>query len=224
MDKERNHQPSQPDDYKVVGTKISTDSYVTFRKICKRLGIKSYEFIQMMVSVAIRYCDDTHNLTQEMELAMTLFEHMIGWKDALNLSDPHVRKEIAEAVYFLADKEGKKHGAVPVMVQRPFFGHWQETYNLQKIVERFVCLAMPERYKRLRRLAVDMECTSLLQLFDRLIDQHAADADVAHIRKEFEDADRSEWGKKPWDQPFKRKHRKTPDSTNLFHPNNLLDD
>ena len=219
-------QDNTADGYKVVATKVAPDAYVTFRKICRRLGIKSYEMLQMMVSVAIRYSDDTHNLSQEMELAMSLFEHMIGWKDALNFADPNVRREIGEAVYFLVDSEGRKKGTVPVMVRRPFFGDWQETFNLQTIVERFVNLSMPERYVRLRRLAVDMECTSILQLFDKLIDLHASDADVAHIRREFEDADRSDWGVKPSEHRYKRKHHKTPDSPirDMFHPNNLLDD
>lgn len=203
--------------YKVIATKVDNVSFFTFLKICRKLGIKPYEFLQMMVSVAIRYCDDRHNLTQEMELAMSLFEHMIGWKDALNIADPTVNKEISDAIYFLIDPEGKKKGTYPVMVQKPFFGHWSETSNIQQIVERFLCLSLPERYRRLRLLAVDMGCSSILQLLDRLIDHHAEESDIEHIRREFEDADRSDYGNKPWEQPFKRKPHKDPDSTNLFN-------
>ena len=211
------------DGYKVIGTKIEDHAYITFRKICRKLGIKPYEFLQMMVSVAIRYCDDRHNLTQEMELAMSLFEHMIGWKDALNLADPTVNKEISDAIYFLVDSEGEKRGTYPVMVQKPFFGHWSETSNIQQIVERFLCLSLPERYRRLRLLAVDMGCSSILQLLDRLIDHHAEESDIEHIRKEFEDADRSEWGMKPGEHLFKRvKHIDIDSKTmnNLFDNNN----
>lgn len=212
----------QTQGYKVVGTKIEDHAYITFRKICRKLGIKPYEWLQMAVGVCIRYCDDRHNLTQEMELAMSLFEHMIGWKDALNIADPTVNKEISDAIYFLIDPEGKKKGTYPVMVQKPFFGCWSETSNIQQIVERFLCLTLPERYMRLRLLAVEQGCSSILQLLDRLIDHHSKDSDVAHIRSEFEDADRSEWGTKPWEQRFKRvKHIEIDSKTmnNLFNEN-----
>ena len=210
----------QTEGYIVVATKIKADSYKTFRKICKKIGIAPYEFIQMMVSVAIRYCDDRHNLTQEMELAMSLFEHMIGWKDALNLADPTVKTEISKAIYFLTDEKGKKKGTIPAMVSRPFFGKWDQTFNLQMIVEQFLCLSLPERYKRLRQLAVDMGCTSLLHLIDKLIDHHTTDNDLSEIRKGFEDADRGDWGQKPSEQRFKRVPHKTIDSMNM---NNLFE-
>lgn len=208
--------------FKVVATKIEDHAYITFKKICRKLGIKPYEYLQMMVSVGIRYCDDRYNLTQEMELAMSLFEHMVGWKDALNLADPTVNKEISDAIYFLIDSEGKKKGTYPVMVQKPFFGQWSETSNIQQIVERFLCLSMPERYKRLRIMAVEQGCTSILQLLDHLIDHHSKDSDVAHFRSEFEDANRSEWGIKPWERPYRRvKHIDIDSRTmhNIFNEN-----
>ena len=189
--------------YRVIGTKVDSAQYVIFKKICKKLGITPYECMQILVSVMIRYSDPGHNLTQEMELAMSLFEHMAGWKDALNIADPTVQKEIAEAIYFLVDANGGKKGTIPVLVQKPFFGSWNETVNLQMIVERFLCLSLPERYRRLRLLAVEKDCSSILELLDRLIDEHANDSDVAHIRAEFEDATRSDYGTKPADQPFK---------------------
>lgn len=212
--------------YKVVATKVSAESWRALRKICKKKGLTPYDFLQMVVYTIVRYGDDRHNLTADMERAMSIFEHMQGWEDALNLSDPNMQRVIGEAIYFLCDDEGKKHGTVPIHVTRPFFGNWSETCNIQTIVERFFSLALPERYMRMRRLAVDMECKSLLELFDALIDQHSKDADVAHIRHEFEDARRSEWGKAEWEQPYRRKHHKDPDSPvrDLFHPNHIISD
>lgn len=226
--------------HKSIATKVEPSAWRNFRKICKKKGISPYDMLQMCVYVIIRYGDDQHNLSAEMEQAMSLFEHLQGWKDALNLADPNIQRVIGEAIYFLYDPEGKKKGSIPVHVTRPFtndwhetdklqmtcLNDWQETANIQTIVERFFSLALPERYMRMRRLAVDMEAQSLLQLFDILIDQHAADADVATFRKEFEDARRSEWGKKEKEDIYKRKQHKDPDSPirDFFHPNHLLDD
>jgi hypothetical protein len=51
----------------------------------------------------------------------------------------------------------------------------------------------------------------MLELFDKLIDRHAKDSDIATFRELFEDADRSEWGRKPHAQPYRRYHHKDVD-------------
>ena len=86
---------------------------------------------------------------------------------------------------------------------------WTQTVNIQQILEQTICLLMPERYRRLRILASDNECSSILQLIDLLIDEHSKDADIRDIRQSFEDANRSEYGRQPADAPYRRKHRKS---------------
>jgi len=54
---------------------------------------------------------------------------------------------------------------------------------------------------------VERDCTSLLDLFDHLIDYHTREQDAAALRHEFEDADRSEFGKKPVSTAYKRHHK-----------------
>lgn len=196
--------------FKVLNTKVNDYSYTRAHLIARKRNLSSvYEMLQMMVDTCIRYMDDRHNLTEEMERAMSIFEHMDGWRDALNLADPTAEKEVGEAIYFLIDPSGKKHGTRAVLVSRPFFGNWTQDCNIQHILERVVCLMTPERYRRLRMLAVDMHCTSLLDLIDHLITQHTKENDLAEIRKGFEDCNRSEWGKIPKeDGPYKRKQSK----------------
>jgi len=75
---------------------------------------------------------------------------------------------------------------------------------------------LPERYMRLRQLAIDNQCTNLLQLIDTLIDEHSKDADIAEVRRGFEDANRSEYGRKPVDSPYRRKHHKSVEQTEGF--------
>lgn len=190
--------------YEMMQTKVRPVIYAKVKRIAKRMGLTDYVIIQMMVDCIVRYMDSQHNLTPEMEKIMAIFEHMEGWGNAFNHADPTVKRIVGEAVYFLFDEEGKKKGCRAVHVTKPFFGNWSEDMNIQHILERVICLMMPERYRRLRALAVDMDCSSLLELFDHLIDLHAQDSDVATFRQLFEDANRSEWGAKPSDVRYKR--------------------
>lgn len=191
-------------------TKVHPFIHHRLEKIAKKKGISVYEMLQMVCDTLARYMDDRHNLTPEMEKAMSIFEHMEGWANALNLADPTVQKIIGEATYFVYDTEGKKKGCRAIHVTKPFFGNWEQNINIQEILERTICLLMPERYSRLRKLAVDKECSSIVELIDTLIDEHSQDEDVKFFREAFEDAERSDYGKQPWQQPFKRHLHKDP--------------
>ena len=191
-------------------TKVHPFIHHRLEKIAKKKGISVYEMLQMVCDTLARYTDDRHNLTPEMEKAMSIFEHMEGWANALNLADPTVQKIIGEATYFVYDPEGKKKGCRAIHVTKPFFGNWEQNINIQEILERTICLLMPERYSRLRKLAVDKECSSIVELIDTLIDEHSQDEDVKFFREAFEDAERSDYGKQPWQQPFKRHLHKDP--------------
>lgn len=204
------------DKFKGAGTKISEEALQRLDAISEKKGISRYTLIQMVVDVIIRYMDDRHNLTPEIERLMAIFEHLNGWERAFNLADYTTTPEIIEAIYFFTDEE--KKGCRAVHVERPWLegtDQWTQTYNLQEIFERMVCLLMPERYRRLRLLAIQNNCSSILELIDTLIDEHSHDSDLAVLRMEFEDADRSAFGKKPTDAPYKRKHYKTVNDNRL---------
>ena len=204
-----------------IATKVAPYAYERFKRLCKAKGLSEYGTMQMAFDALIRYMDDAHNLTPEMERMMLVFEHMIGWKDALNLCDPAVKKEIGEAVYFLYDSEGKKHGTRAVHVKRPNFEDWEQDMNVQHIIERCICLLFPDRYKRLRQLGAAMGCSSILDILDRMIDHHTKEEDNAEIRREFEDAARHDFGQE-WQEGERPKNRRdlTPD---MFETLNIED-
>ena len=198
---------NEKDKYVMIGTKVSPKFAETFNRICRKKGLNKYQAIQMMVDSFVRYTDDRHNLSEEMEQLMSIFEHMDGWRDAFNLADATPDKDITEAIYLLT-ANGKK-GAMAVMVHRPYMGDWTETVNVQAILERGIEVLMPERYRRLRALAVDMDCNSILELLDRMIDYHTIEQLNAEMRKDFEDCNRHDYGKPiEYGQRTKRKHHK----------------
>ena len=198
--------------YEMLQTKVSPETYKRLKKIEAKKGLTSYCIIQMMADCIVRYMDDRHNLTPDMEKVMSIFEHMEGWKDALNIADPTVKKIVGEAIYFLYDEDGKKKGTRAVHVKRPALGDWEQDWNIQQIVEDFVCLTIPERYRRLRNLAEEMDCSSLLELFDKFIDHFSKEADMQELRRIFEDAERSDYGVRPErDTQYKRHQQRTMD-------------
>ena len=118
-------------------TKVSIPIWRRLQHIMGKKGIRSlYGIIQNFLDVFIRYTDDRHNLTPEMEVLMGSFEHCEGWDNNFNLADPFTDPEISEATYYLRDKD--KKGVRTVHVERPFFGNWTQTWNVQQILEKFL--------------------------------------------------------------------------------------
>lgn len=184
------------DKFKVIATKVSTFVKARIGRICKKRGLNEYDMLQMMCDCIVRYMDDRHNLTPEMERVMSIFEHLEGWKNAFNLADHTTESDICEAFYVMSAK-GKK-GFRVIHVQRPWWDgmkEWKQTENIQVMLERFFEVLVPERYKRLRMLSAEKGMESQLDLLDYLIDSHINDEVNGQYRREFEDAARAENGK-----------------------------
>jgi hypothetical protein len=182
--------------FRVISTKVSRAVKERIGKICRKFKIKEYELLQMMCDCIVRYMDDRHNLTPEMERVMSIFEHLEGWKNAFNLADPTAESDICEAFYVMSAK-GKK-GFRVIHLQRPWWDgvkDWNQSENIQQMMEWFFEVMMPERYKKLRQLAVEKGMESQLDLLDYLIDSHMDDEMNGQYRQEFEDAARAENGK-----------------------------
>lgn len=198
-----------------VAGKISTWSYGRIMRILKRKGLNIYQMIQNFCDTIIRYMDDKHNRTPDVEKAMNMFEGMIGWENNFNLCDPNTKPEISEATYYLSDftKDKAKKGVRVVHVERPLMDKWTQTFNVQQILERFMCLTFPSLYRRLRFIAVCRECTSILELLIDIVGELEREEDKKELLRDFEDADRGDFGQKPHEgQPYKRPYEATQDT------------
>ena len=198
-----------------VAGKISTWSYGRIMRILKRKGLNIYQMIQNFCDTIIRYMDDRHNRTPEVEKAMNMFEGMIGWENNFNLCDPNTKPEISEATYYLSDftKDKAKKGVRVVHVERPLMDKWTQTFNVQQILERFMCLTFPSLYRRLRFIAICRECTSILELLIDIVGELEREEDKKELLKDFEDTDRGDFGQKPHEgQPYKRPYEASQDT------------
>lgn len=204
--------------YITLATKVSRTAAEQLARIAKKKGMTIYELIQMVCDTLIRYMDDRHNLSEEMERAMSIFEHLTGWADALNLADPTVQKEIAQAVYIFSevesvDKKERKKGFRAVMVSKPFMGTWDETSNVMDIFERIFNICMPELYMKLFRARIILGCERVSEVINMLADAEVIMHLNGELRQEFEDAARMDNGRSvAYGQKTKGLQHRTPDS------------
>ena len=194
-----------------VAGKVSTWCYGRLSRILRKRGLNIYQMIQNFCDSIVRNMDDRHNLTPESEKIMATFEHMIGWEDNFNLGDPNVKPEVSEATYYLTDEDGKK-GVRVMHVEKPFFGNWTQNFNIQQILERFMCLTFPQLYKRMRFIAVCRQCASIFELLTEIVAELEEEEKKKELLEDFEDADRGDWGQKPHEHPYRRRHEKSDDT------------
>lgn len=182
--------------FQVLNTKVSPDAWLHMNALAQRLGTTVYDLVQMVCDVFLRYKDDRHNLSPEMERVMQVFDHLKSWQKTFNLADATVQREVGEAIYFLQEPKGKKQGVRAVHVTKPYFGERTQTVNVQEIFDRTVRLMFPDRYDRLHKMRVEMDCNSLLDMIDQLLEEHQREQDSEELRQMFEDCNRHEWGRK----------------------------
>ena len=197
--------------FQVVNTKISLWSYERLMRLLKKKKLNFYQFVQNICDCFIRNMDDKHNLTPETEKVMATFEHAIGWEDNFIIADPKAKPEIAEATYYMTEKTGKR-GVRVVHVEKPFFGKWTQNFNIQQILERFMCLTFPGLYRRLRFIAVCRECASIFELLTEIVGELEEEERKKELLEDFEDANRGDWGHKPHEHPYRRRHEKSDDT------------
>ena len=203
----------QDEKFVVLSTKVSRHAAEQLARIAKHKGLTIYELIQMVCDTLIRYMDDRHNLSEEMERAMSIFEHMVGWADALNLADPTVHKEVCQAVYIFQDADGQKKGFRAKMVNKPFCGLWTEDSNVMDIFERIFNICMPELYMKLFRARIILGCERVSEVINMLADAEVIMHLNGELRQDFEDAARMDNGKGyAYGNKTKSTQHRTPDS------------
>lgn len=178
----------------MMQTKVSKDTYDALKRIERKQGVSIYGIIQNMCDCIRRYTEERTRLSPMVEKAMNMLEHMIGWQDNFNVADPNAAPEISEATYYLNDKNGKK-GIRVVHVERPFFGEWKQTMNLQQILDRFMHLTFPSLHRRLSFIAECRECNSILELLIDIVGELEREEEKRDLAQPFEDAQRSDFGK-----------------------------
>ena len=192
--------------YKSIATKMSTNSVALLTAICGRMGSSIYDMMQSVASFIIHCFDRPHGLTEHEEAMKR--EWMEVASKELRLTDPDVDMECEEATFYMCDRDGEKSGIIGALIKRPFFGKSEVTYNHRTIIERAFCLLYPKTYKQLRVIGAAIGATSVLETILLMMIKTEDSINTADIRTEFSDNERSEWGRRMSDQPYKRVNNK----------------
>ncbi len=191
-----------------VGTKVSPEAKALFHLTCDDLGVSEYDALQMFIDVFIRMRSPKQDTSYELEQLINLFDPK-AWKDGIRLTDPVKDMKIAEAIYFLT--EPGRQGARGVHVQGAYNDMWRkESFNVQEIVERFVCLLLPNIYRVMRMIGAEMGTNSIYETLCRIVDEYKTDPNADELRIMFADND--------WERGRKMSDQQGHKSTRNNHP------
>lgn len=175
----------------ILSTKVSPEVYAQFKSICDKWGFSIFVALRMLAETLVRLGDDKHNLSEDLMRIIRQFENIPGWRKSICLADDGQEFGIVEAIYIIRAKG--KDGYRICLVERPMMDGdeygWSATYNVQRILERFIEVMNPSLYKHLRLLAVEMGTESMLDTIQRIADEFMENPDEVELRLQFEQND-----------------------------------
>ena len=166
--KEPKNMQQENDKYVVISTKVSPDTAEQLNAICDAMKVDTYHIFQWFVQVLVRMASPDHQLTPDIQKLMAFLECDSGWQNAFNTCAPNGKLDIAQVILILNQKGKNGYGAV--MIDKPFMAEAKQIDNVDKIVERAIEVCMKGVYRRLRMVAVEMECKSLSELLFTMAD------------------------------------------------------
>lgn len=187
--------------YKVIATKVSPEAAEMLDAIAHRQGTTVYTMLQLMCKVFIKLMADDIPLSAELAKIIRLFDAWTNWDNNFNIVNPSNKPMVTSSIYFLSDD--KKDGEDAVFVDNN-----TQTYNVQKIVDKFLSKACPNIYRRLMLFAADLNCVGAYDALDKIIDLYKIDPVEEQVRKMFTDNCRSEFGRSSVDAPYVRHNHK----------------
>lgn len=90
-----------------VGTKVSPEAYARLQSICASKGLKLYEMLQMLLDCIIRFMDDQHNLSYELESVIAMFDNFHNWGTEIRVTDELSKMKVEQAFYVLIEPKSK---------------------------------------------------------------------------------------------------------------------
>ena len=196
-------------------TKVSPEVYARLKAIEEKFGFSTFDALRKFADILIRFGDDQHNLSDDLTRVIRMFENIPGWSKSICLADGLTEMEIVEAFYVLRARRDP-YGHRFVHVVRPILDGdadgWTCSYNVQRMIERFMEITNPSLYKHLRQLAVEMGTESMFDLLHRLADLYRENPDEKELRVQFEENDYERGNRMYQDTIYKRRHAKTMES------------
>ena len=193
-------------DYKTISTKVTPDSHEMLERICAKRNVSIYNLLGMCIDTIIRYMDDRHNLSAEMQSVIRLFDESCLSERCLYIGDPGASMAATDAIYLVGSHN--RSGSKAVLVESDAFGGRTEDWNATHIFDKVLNVCCPSLYKRLRLKALAMNLQSAFSVIDTILSQSDIEDDLATLRSEFEDCRRTDFGQKETDPVVKSRRNR----------------
>jgi len=212
----------------VISTKVSVDAGERLRTAARRMGMKNrYSLMQHIIDCLLRFVDKPDECSQDMiDLIEILFGNLAHLKGKSTMSNVKENPlNYSKAIVFCHEegrgKDTDENGQYAVMVDKPFMGEIEATYNVQDMFEKFLKVCLPAQYKALKDIAKDNDMSSLVEAFSFLVNKNRGYTEAeSSIRALFQDDDRLDFGQHALDmgegRKYKRKHNTSLYNKKLF--------
>lgn len=188
---------------KTVATKVTPHCHELLERICAKRNVSIYNLLSMFIDIIIRYMDDRHNLSTEIERAITLFDDFPLKRKMLCIADSMDSLEAITAVYILGSRS--RQGQKAVLVERDAFDRLTEDWNTSHIIDKVMNVCCPSLYKKLRIKAIALHVDTVFAVIEYNMHIAETEDDLTALRDEFEDCRRTDFGQTPADPVVKSK-------------------
>ena len=183
----------------LIQTRATKEEFALFSNLAKRVGLNAYTFLRNIIDCMIRYSDDRHALSPDLENIIRIFENFQGWSSLSTICGTG-KKRVMKCVYLIVELDNEKtdngqkvkNGLVPVLVDNPME---EATYNKHIILEEIIKAVSIKLYTRLKEVGKELETPTMYETIMQLCEMFREDPDAAYIREMFSDCRRDAFGK-----------------------------
>lgn len=201
-------------------TRVTPEVWARLKGLEDQYGISIFNLLRMLADCLVRFMDSDTNLSEDLLRIIRMFEGLPGWRKSICLADGLEDMEIVEAFYVL--RQPRRDGYRLVWVERPVMSGdadgWMMTFNVQRILERFMELINPSLYMHLRRLGVDLGTESMLDTIHTIANLYKANPDEEELRIQFENNNWHKGGQADQDVRYQTRKFHTADYNETHHP------
>lgn len=204
-------------DYKVIATKIDSQSYTMLKAIADKSGLKTYKLLQLVVNAYMRYFAKESLITESIKSVVSSFLNLTDLKESFAICSYTDKQLRFSKCIALIEKKGCKQKQA-VLLHTPEDGESGVKMNVNSddILQEFISSIDYRLLDQLQAIKADNELNSLTDALRYAINSQTnkeRDDEVSeYVKSLFADNERSEYGKEinyGDAGKYKRRHRRT---------------